>query len=62
MLSQSRATAMLPVVDMKRARDFYEQNLGPPPARVRESGEVRYETGGLSFVCLPLRPGSPLGH
>lgn len=53
MLSRGRATAMLPVVDMKRARAFYEQTLGLPIATVRENGEARYESGGLSFALYP---------
>jgi len=53
MLTQSRATAMLPVVDMPRARAFYEQTLGLPAPRVRPGGEARYEAGGLSFALYP---------
>ena len=53
MLSSSKVTAMLPAVDLDRARRFYEQTLGLPPARVRENGEARYESGGLSFALYP---------
>jgi catechol 2,3-dioxygenase-like lactoylglutathione lyase family enzyme len=53
MLSQSSATAMLPVVNMPRARAFYEEVLGLPPAVVRENGEARYRSGGLSFALYP---------
>ena len=53
MLTGAQATAMLPVVDMSRARTFYEQTLGLPAARVRTSGEARYESGGLSFALYP---------
>ena len=50
MLTGSQATAMLPVVDMSRARAFYERTLGLPAAQVRPSGEARYVSGGLSFA------------
>lgn len=53
MLTNSKVTAMLPVVDMARARAFYEQTLGLPPPRVQPSGEARYQAGGLSFALYP---------
>jgi catechol 2,3-dioxygenase-like lactoylglutathione lyase family enzyme len=53
MLNQSKATAMLPVVDMGRARAFYETTLGLPVRRVRPSGEARYDVSGLSFALYP---------
>lgn len=53
MLTRSQATAMLPVVDMARARTFYEQTLGLPAPRVRPGGEARYQAGGLSFALYP---------
>ena len=53
MLTNTRATAMLPVVDMARARAFYEQALGLPAPRVRPNGEARYDAGGLSFALYP---------
>jgi catechol 2,3-dioxygenase-like lactoylglutathione lyase family enzyme len=53
MLTQSRATAMLPVVDMPRARAFYEGTLGLPAPKVRPNGEARYDASGLSFALYP---------
>jgi catechol 2,3-dioxygenase-like lactoylglutathione lyase family enzyme len=53
MLTDALATAMLPVVDMNRARAFYEGLLGLPAPRVRPSGEARYQAGGLSFALYP---------
>lgn len=53
MLTSARATAMLPVVDMPRARAFYERTLGLPEPRVRPGGEARYDVGGLSFALYP---------
>jgi catechol 2,3-dioxygenase-like lactoylglutathione lyase family enzyme len=62
MLSQCQATAMLPVVDMQRARAFYEQVLGLPPARVRENGEARYQAGQLSFALYPRATATRADH
>jgi catechol 2,3-dioxygenase-like lactoylglutathione lyase family enzyme len=53
MLKSSKVTAMLPAVDLGRARRFYEETLGLPPARVRGNGEARYESGGQSFALYP---------
>lgn len=53
MLTQSRATAMLPVVDMPRARAFYEKTLGLPSPRVRPNGEALYDANGLAFALYP---------
>lgn len=53
MLTNCKATAMLPVVEMARARKFYEEALGLPPGRARPSGETRYEAGGTSFALYP---------
>ncbi len=62
MLSQCQATAMLPVVDMQRARAFYEQVLGLPPARVRKNGEVRYQAGKLDFALYPRTTATRADH
>jgi catechol 2,3-dioxygenase-like lactoylglutathione lyase family enzyme len=53
MLTHAKATAMLPVVDMARARAFYEKTLGLPAPKVRPNGEARYDAGGLSFALYP---------
>jgi catechol 2,3-dioxygenase-like lactoylglutathione lyase family enzyme len=53
MLTEAHATAMLPVVDMNRARAFYEGLLGLPAPQVRPGGEARYQAGGLSFALYP---------
>ncbi|HEU4385232.1 MAG TPA: VOC family protein [Anaeromyxobacteraceae bacterium] len=49
MLTNSKATAMLPVVDMGRARKFYEETLGLH-GQVRPNGETLYQAGGTSFA------------
>ena len=53
MLSGTKITAMLPVVDMKRARRFYEQTLELPKAKVRENGEALFEVAGERFALYP---------
>ena len=53
MLTQAQATAMLPVVDLTRARAFYEGPLGLPPAHLGPAGEARYQVGGVSFALYP---------
>lgn len=50
MLKSSKAIAMLPVVDMDRARTFYEKTLGLSAARVPPNGEARYEADGHGFA------------
>lgn len=53
MLSAQRITAMLPVVDMQRARRFYEETLELPAPRVRANGEALYRAGGAEFALYP---------
>ena len=53
MLTNAMATAMLPVVEMARARKFYEETLGLRPGRVRPNGETLYQAGGTSFALYP---------
>ena len=53
MLTNAKATAMLPVVEMARARKFYEETLGLPAGHERSNGETRYQAGGTSFALYP---------
>ena len=53
MLTTSKAVAMLPVIDLDRARRFYEETLGLPTPKVRPSGEARYDGGGSCFALYP---------
>ena len=55
MLANSKATFMLPVVEMSRARRFYEEVLGLPGPQVLPGGQAVYETGGARFA-LYARP------
>jgi catechol 2,3-dioxygenase-like lactoylglutathione lyase family enzyme len=58
MLTNCRATAMLPVTDVARARGFYEGKLGLRPKQTLPGGEILYETDGSSLAIFP-RPSPP---
>ncbi|MGC4000212.1 MAG: hypothetical protein QM767_23350 [Anaeromyxobacter sp.] len=53
MLDQCRITTILPVVDVQRARQFYEKRLGLTPGRPRPDGGVRYSAGGTALELSP---------
>jgi predicted enzyme related to lactoylglutathione lyase len=53
MLSGTKVTAMLPVVDMGRARKFYEDTLQLPKPRVGPNGEALFEVSGERFALYP---------
>jgi len=53
MLSGTKVTAMLPVVDMTRARKFYEETLQLPRPRVNPNGEALFEVAGERFALYP---------
>ena len=53
MLTNRRATTMLPVTDVQRARRFYEAQLGLRPKTVLDSGETMYETDGSTLALYP---------
>jgi catechol 2,3-dioxygenase-like lactoylglutathione lyase family enzyme len=53
MLTQNKATTMLPVTDVSRAREFYEKKLGLKPGRLQPNGDVLYETSGASLALYP---------
>jgi catechol 2,3-dioxygenase-like lactoylglutathione lyase family enzyme len=53
MLDHSEVTTILPVVDMDRARRFYEEKLGLQPGMRMDDGGVLYRTGSGSFELSP---------
>ncbi|MCY1524070.1 hypothetical protein D9M68_589900 [compost metagenome] len=57
MLSKAIVTTMLPVIDLVRARDFYESKLGLTPAGLKPDGKFIYECGGGALLALFPRPG-----
>ena len=55
MLTQSRVTTVLPVVDVDRARRFYEEKLGLQGGEPRPYGGFAYHLGGESTIELSPR-------
>ena len=60
MLTSSPVTTILPVIDLKRARDFYENKLGLKPVGAKPDGKFVYACGGaliaLSHAARPRKP------
>jgi catechol 2,3-dioxygenase-like lactoylglutathione lyase family enzyme len=55
MLGHSQLTTIVPVVDVDRARRFYEEKLGLGPGEQGPAGGVRYRTGSGSFELSPRK-------
>jgi len=63
MLENAPVTTILPVVDMKRARDFYENKLGLIPVGMKPDGKFVYACGGGAVIALfPKEGGSKADH
>lgn len=63
MLSNAPVTTMLPVIDMQRARDFYEGRLGLTPAGFKPDGQFVYAcAGGASIALFPKEGGTKADH
>ena len=63
MLTSSPMTTILPVIDMKRARDFYEARLGLRAAGERPDGKFVYTIGGGGQLALfPKEGGTKAEH
>ena len=56
MLGKSAVTTILPVVDMNRARDFYEKKLGLSPRGFAADGNFVFECGGEASIALIPKP------
>jgi catechol 2,3-dioxygenase-like lactoylglutathione lyase family enzyme len=52
MLTNAHVTTMLPVINMKRARDFYENKLGLQPEGERPNGQFLYKGGDGATIAL----------
>ena len=57
MLANAPVTTMLPVIDLARARHFYEQKLGLIPAGLRPDGKFLYRSGSGAILALFPREG-----
>ena len=63
MLSSAPVTTMLPVIDMKRAREFYESRLGLTPVGMKPDGKFVYACAGGSAIALfPKEGGTKADH
>ena len=63
MLTDAPVTTMLPVKDLQRARDFYENKLGLRPVGERSDGKFVYASGGGGLLALfPKEEGTKAEH
>lgn len=62
MLANTAVTTMLPVVDMNRARQFYEERLGLVPGGLRPDGKFVYRVGGSTLALFPKPEGTKAEH
>jgi len=62
MLNNAAVTTMLPVIDMARARQFYEGRLGLTPGGSRPDGKFVYQVGGATLALFPKPEGTKAEH
>ena len=62
MLANAAVTTMLPVIDMDRARGFYEGRLGLVPGGLRPDGKFVYQVGGSTLALFPKPEGTKADH
>ena len=63
MLANAPVTTMLPVVDLARARDFYENKLGLRAVGLKPDGKFVYQCAGGALVALfPKAEGTKADH
>ena len=62
MLSDSSVTTMLPVMDMIRARAFYEGCLGLKPGGLKPDGKFVYMVAGSTLALFPKPEGTKADH
>ncbi len=62
MLSNAHVTTLLPVVDLARAREFYEHKLGLRPGGAKPDGKFVYEIGGATLALFPKPQGTKADH
>jgi catechol 2,3-dioxygenase-like lactoylglutathione lyase family enzyme len=53
---------MLPVIDLDRARSFYEDCLGLKRGELRPDGKFVYEVGGSLLALFPKPGGTKADH
>lgn len=62
MLTNASVTTMLPVIDMARARAFYEGCLGLKAGSLRPDGKFQYAVGGSTLALFPKAEGTKAEH
>ncbi len=62
MLADAPVTTMLPVIDMARAREFYEKCLGLIPSGFRPDGKFIYVVAGSTLALFPKPEGTKAEH
>ena len=63
MLASAPVTIILPVKDMQRARDFYENRLGLKPVGFKPDGQFVYVcAGGACIALFPKEGGTKAEH
>jgi catechol 2,3-dioxygenase-like lactoylglutathione lyase family enzyme len=63
MLTYAPLTTILPVVDLARARDFYENKLGLEPQGLKPDGKFVYRcAGGAVLALFPKEGGTKADH
>ena len=62
MLANTSVTTMLPVIDMQRARGFYEGRLGLKAGQPKPDGKFCYEVGGSTLALFPKPEGTKAEH
>ena len=62
MLTHAPVTTMLPVIDMARARAFYEGCLGLQPGGFKPDGKFFYAVDGSTLALFPKPEGTKADH
>lgn len=62
MLANAAVTTMLPVIDMARAREYYEGRLGLIPGGFRPDGKFVYRMGNSTLALFPKPEGTKAEH
>ena len=61
-LGNAPITTMLPVMELQRAREFYEQKLGLTPEGLLPDGNFVYSVGGTHLALFPRPGGTKADH
>jgi catechol 2,3-dioxygenase-like lactoylglutathione lyase family enzyme len=62
MLKHAPMTTILPVKDLQRAREFYEQKLGLEPVGLQEDGKFVFRCNGAELALFPKPEGTKAEH